>query len=298
MIRETRESGNSRRWKFSSIGCTSILVNSTPTALKRAKGLGAKVGGVLNPTTGIECHAKAQSRKAKALRMVACSASGRAGFAARLFASLRLCVAPSSTISKFRFNCAGWRGGSYALVVSPSPTAHRARLETPPTLAPRVFHEPTERWVVFRASCAQSTPCTAPNGKLATRFQGGGPPSLPVPPLRGFGFFWAIRGFASLHPRLLLWCRSAAYSPVVPPPADWHLHFTPTHACWLNQMERFFAKITTEAIRRGNFLSVAALVSTIKAYLNAHNGSPKPFVWITSADQILKKTAKLCKARG
>ena len=190
MIRETRESGNSRRWKFSSIGCTSILVNSTPTALKRAKGLGAKVGGVLNPTTGIECHAKAQSRKAKALRMVACSASGRAGFAARLFASLRLCVAPSSTISKFRFNCAGWRGGSYALVVSPSPTAHRARLETPPTLAPRVFHEPTERWVVFRASCAQSTPWAAPNGKLATRFQGGGPPSLPVPPLRGFGFFW------------------------------------------------------------------------------------------------------------
>ena len=47
----------------------------------------------------------------------------------------------------------------------------------------------------------------------------------------------------------------------------WHLHFTPTHASWLNQVERFFALITNEAIRRGNFLSVPELISAIKAYL-------------------------------
>ena len=63
-------------------------------------------------------------------------------------------------------------------------------------------------------------------------------------------------------------------------------------------MERFFAKITTEAIRRGNFLSVADLVSAIRAYLDAHNGKPQPFIWTASADRILQKTAKLCKILG
>jgi len=75
----------------------------------------------------------------------------------------------------------------------------------------------------------------------------------------------------------------------------WHLHFTPTHASWLNQVERFFALITNEAIRRGNFLSVPELISAIKAYLDAHNTELKPFVWTATADQILEKTAQLCK---
>ena len=78
----------------------------------------------------------------------------------------------------------------------------------------------------------------------------------------------------------------------------WHLHFTPTHASWLNQVERFFAKITNEAIRRGNFLSIADLVSAIRDYLDAHNKSPKPFVWTATADRILKRTADLCKSLG
>ena len=34
------------------------------------------------------------------------------------------------------------------------------------------------------------------------------------------------------------------------------LHFTPTGSSWINQVERWFAKITTQAIRRGNFRSV------------------------------------------
>jgi len=75
----------------------------------------------------------------------------------------------------------------------------------------------------------------------------------------------------------------------------WHLHFTPTHASWLNQVERFFAKITNESIRRGNFLSVGDLVDAIRGYLDAHNNDPKPFNWTASADRILEKTAKLCK---
>lgn len=76
----------------------------------------------------------------------------------------------------------------------------------------------------------------------------------------------------------------------------WHLHFTPTHASWLNQVERFFAKITNEAIRRGNFHSVAALKEAIEKYLEVNNREPKPFKWTKDADAILEKTAKLCKS--
>jgi len=76
----------------------------------------------------------------------------------------------------------------------------------------------------------------------------------------------------------------------------WHLHFTPTHASWLNQVERFFSLITNEAIRRGNFPSVPALVSAIRTYLDAHNAEPRPFSWTSTADRILEKTANLCKA--
>ena len=56
-----------------------------------------------------------------------------------------------------------------------------------------------------------------------------------------------------------------------------HLHFTPTGSSWLNLVERFFARITTEAIRRGSFSSVRQLQAAIDAYLAEHNKEPKPF---------------------
>jgi transposase len=34
-----------------------------------------------------------------------------------------------------------------------------------------------------------------------------------------------------------------------------HMHFTPTSAYWLNQVERFFGRITDKHIRRGVFIS-------------------------------------------
>ena len=92
--------------------------------------------------------------------------------------------------------------------------------------------------------------------------------------------------------------KSATVSKWIIKRPHWHLHFTPTHASWLNQVERFFAKITTEAIRRGNFPSVEELVASIRTYLAAYNDEPKPFVWCATADRILEKTAKLCKSLG
>lgn len=73
----------------------------------------------------------------------------------------------------------------------------------------------------------------------------------------------------------------------------WQLHFIPTHSSWLNQVERFFAKITLEVIRRGSFTSVPHLRKSILDYIGAHNKAPKPFVWNTTAERIFEKIEKL-----
>src|SRR5436190_4128334 len=75
----------------------------------------------------------------------------------------------------------------------------------------------------------------------------------------------------------------------------WHIHFTPTYASWLNQVERFFALITQRAIRRGSFESTADLVKKIDRYIHTHNANSQPFVWTATADAILQKLARLCQ---
>lgn len=74
----------------------------------------------------------------------------------------------------------------------------------------------------------------------------------------------------------------------------YHLHFTPTSASWLNQVERFFGLITERRIRRGTFGSVRELESAIRDYLAHHNENAKPFAWTADADTILKKLARFC----
>ncbi len=75
-----------------------------------------------------------------------------------------------------------------------------------------------------------------------------------------------------------------------------HLHFTPTSASWLNQVERWFAEITRRMIRRGSCQNTLALETAIKEYLEVYNEEPKPFIWTKSADQILESIQRYCKA--
>ncbi|OFW22123.1 MAG: hypothetical protein A3H97_06895 [Acidobacteria bacterium RIFCSPLOWO2_02_FULL_65_29] len=75
----------------------------------------------------------------------------------------------------------------------------------------------------------------------------------------------------------------------------YHLHFTPTSASWLNQVERFFATITTRRIRRGTFESVPALEAAIDEYLAHYNAHCSPFVWTATADTILDKVSRFCE---
>ena len=78
--------------------------------------------------------------------------------------------------------------------------------------------------------------------------------------------------------------------------ARFHVHFTPTSASWLNMVERFFAEITRNRIRRGAFKSVAELKAAIMEYLENHNADPKPFIWTKSTGEILEKVARAKQA--
>lgn len=70
------------------------------------------------------------------------------------------------------------------------------------------------------------------------------------------------------------------------------MHFTPTSSSWLNMVERFFRDITENAIRRGVFRNVDALIDAIDEYLTVHNEAPKPFIWTAKANDILEKVRR------
>ena len=77
----------------------------------------------------------------------------------------------------------------------------------------------------------------------------------------------AVREWLAAHPRF-------------------HLHFTPTSASWLNLVERWFALITGQAIRRGSFDSVRRLERAIMRWLAHWNDHARPFRWTKSAATI------------
>lgn len=73
-----------------------------------------------------------------------------------------------------------------------------------------------------------------------------------------------------------------------------HVHFTPTSASWLNQVERWFSTLTTQYLRRSTHRSTQALEKAIKQYLTSYNHDPKPFVWAKSADDIIESIGRFC----
>ncbi len=85
----------------------------------------------------------------------------------------------------------------------------------------------------------------------------------------------AVRAWFARHPRF-------------------HVHFTPTSASWLNQVERWFATLTEKYIRRGTHRSTRQLKQAIRQYLDLNNDAPKPFVWTNPADEILASIQRFC----
>ena len=58
-----------------------------------------------------------------------------------------------------------------------------------------------------------------------------------------------------------------------------HLHFTPTHASWLNQIELFFSILERRLLRRGEFDSVDHLAERVIAFIKDYNRRATPFRW-------------------
>ncbi|KAI5912009.1 IS630 family transposase [Azoarcus sp. PA01] len=73
-----------------------------------------------------------------------------------------------------------------------------------------------------------------------------------------------------------------------------HVHFTPTSASWINQVERWFAELTEKQIRRGTHRSTRQLEQAIRDYLARYNDDPKPFAWTKSTDDILASLERFC----
>ena len=73
----------------------------------------------------------------------------------------------------------------------------------------------------------------------------------------------AVQAFLDTHPRV-------------------HLHFTPTYASWLNQVELWFGKIERDLLARGIFTSLPDLARKIRRYIQRYNENPKPIRWTYS----------------
>jgi hypothetical protein len=107
----------------------------------------------------------------------------------------------------------------------------------------------------------------------------------------GSGFWKPFRSLPYIyathkHPRVKRWFAARP---------RFHVHFTPTYASWLSQVQIWFNRIMQQAIRRGTFRSVKELVEKIDQYVRASNSHAQPFVWTATADSIFAKVQRLCE---
>jgi transposase len=66
-----------------------------------------------------------------------------------------------------------------------------------------------------------------------------------------------------------------------------HVHFTPTHASWMNLVEVWFSLAERQAIHRGTFGSVRDLTRKIRKFVDGWNERAHPFAWTKTADEVL-----------
>src|SRR5687768_148430 len=83
----------------------------------------------------------------------------------------------------------------------------------------------------------------------------------------------AVRAWLARHPRVTL-------------------HFTPTSGSWLNLEDAVFAIITRQALRRGNFPTVADLIAAIERFIAAWNDRCRPFTWTKDPDTVIAKATR------
>ena len=71
-----------------------------------------------------------------------------------------------------------------------------------------------------------------------------------------------------------------------------HIHFTPTSASWMNQVEIWFGILHNKRIKRGVFVSVKDLIKKIENFIKHYNEKTKPFKWVKTSQEILAKAKR------
>ncbi|WP_354217358.1 transposase [Arthrobacter sp. UYCo732] len=71
-----------------------------------------------------------------------------------------------------------------------------------------------------------------------------------------------------------------------------HMHFTPTGSSWINQVERWFGFLTDQLLPAASIKACRPLEKDVSAWIEGWNSDPKPFVWKTTAEEILGSLAK------
>jgi transposase len=71
-----------------------------------------------------------------------------------------------------------------------------------------------------------------------------------------------------------------------------HIHFTPTSASWMNQIEIWFSILQRKQIKRGVFISIKDLIEKIETFIEHYNKNPSPFKWVKAAQEIIAKAKK------
>lgn len=64
-----------------------------------------------------------------------------------------------------------------------------------------------------------------------------------------------------------------------------HLHYTPTYASWLNQVEIWFSILSRRALQGANFTSPYEVREAIDRFITAHNKDAAPFEWTKASVQ-------------
>jgi transposase len=66
----------------------------------------------------------------------------------------------------------------------------------------------------------------------------------------------------------------------------WHVHWTPPHASWLNQIELVFSALTRRVLRHGDFSSRDDLIDKMNTYMIKRNETARPFKWTYAASPL------------
>lgn len=65
-----------------------------------------------------------------------------------------------------------------------------------------------------------------------------------------------------------------------------HLHFTPTHASWLNQVELWFSILERKVLKRGFFGSRKEQAEAMVRFIERYNEDARPFQWTYTGDPL------------